>query len=101
MPTEASGSGGKGSGSPRTISSRVRSVGRARESRSSITSAAKRVAPTPSPVKPAAYATRPPWVVPWNAANCVEVSIAPAQRWLKRTPSSCGKVARKCEARRS
>ena len=27
--------------------------------------------------------------------NRVEVSIAPPQVWLKRTPSSCGKVAKK------
>ena len=27
-----------------------------------------------------------------------EVSIAPPQRWVKRTPSSCGKVWKKCWA---
>ncbi len=45
----AEGSGGNGSGFLRTISSSVRSV-RSPASRSSITSAPKRVAPTPSPV---------------------------------------------------
>ena len=51
IPTDASGSGGNGSGRSRTIRSAVRSVG-SPASRSSSTSAAKRVAPTPSPVNP-------------------------------------------------
>ncbi len=99
MPRPASGDGGNGSGRRRTISRRVRSVS-SPASRSSITSAANRVAPTPRPVKPAAYATRPRCARPWNAANLVEVSMAPAQRWLNRTPSSCGKTVRKWAASR-
>ncbi len=53
MPVQANGSGGNGTGFVRTISRAVRSV-RAPASRSSITSAPNRVAPTPSPVNPAA-----------------------------------------------
>jgi betaine-aldehyde dehydrogenase len=53
MPIAAAGSGGKGSGRSRTISSRVRSV-RIPSSWSSMTFAPKREAPTPSPVNPAA-----------------------------------------------
>ena len=65
-----------------------------------MTSPAKRVAPTPSPVKPAAYATLPSRAVPKNAQKRVLVSIAPAQRWLNRMPSSCGNVVKKWLARR-
>ncbi len=32
---------------------------------------------------------------PKNAQNRVEVSITPAQRWVKLTSSSCGKVVKK------
>lgn len=58
IPAQAKGSGGKGIGLERTMSRRVRTVS-SPESRSSITSAPKRVEPTPRPVNPAAYATRP------------------------------------------
>ena len=89
MPTDAAGSGGNGSGRERTISSRVRSVSRP-ASRSSMVSAMNRVDATPSPVKPEAYATRPSRATPVNAVNCVDVSITPAHRCVKRSPSSCG-----------
>ena len=52
-------------------------------------------APTPSPVYPTAYATRPPIAVPNSGVNRDVVSIAPNQRWVKRSPSSWGKVSRK------
>ena len=32
--------------------------------------------------------------VPNITQNLLEVSITPAQRWLKRRPSSCGKVSK-------
>ena len=34
--------------------------------------------------------------MPQNTQNRVHVSIAPPQMWLKRTPSSCGNVSKKC-----
>ena len=86
--------GGNGSGTSFTILSSVRSVVRPSR-RSTITSAAKCVAPTPRPVKPATYCTRPPCAWPQNAQKRVEVSITPAQRWLNFTPASCGKVVKK------
>ena len=66
-----------------------------------MTSPAKRVDPTPSPVKPAAYATRRSRAVPKKAVNCVDVSIAPAHWWVKRRPSSCGNVVKKWLASRA
>jgi hypothetical protein len=53
MAAVAIGSGGKGIGLERTMANVVSSVG-CPESRSSITRAPKRLAPTPSPVYPAA-----------------------------------------------
>ena len=66
-----------------------------------MTSAAKRVAATPSPVNPAAYATRPSRAVPKNAQKRVLVSIAPAHRCENFSPSSCGNVVKKWLASRS
>src|SRR5207249_1654566 len=71
--------GGNGTGLPRTIRSWVSSVGWPLR-RSSITRAPNRLAPTPSPVYPSAYATRPWWAVPKNAQNRLQVSIAPPHR---------------------
>lgn len=97
IPVQANGSGGNGIGLLRTISSRVRSL-RTPSRRSSITSAPKRVAPTPSPVNPAAYATLPEWAVPKNAEKREQVSMAPPQAWLNFSPSSCGNAVKKCSA---
>ena len=40
----------------------------------------------------------PAYAVPKNAVNRVQVSITPPQRWVKRSPSSCGNVSKKCSA---
>jgi hypothetical protein len=86
------GSGGKGIGRLRTICNRVSSVSRPCN-RSSATRAPKRLATTPSPVYPTAYATRPPMARPKVTQKRLQVSMAPAHRWVNRIPSSCGKVA--------
>src|SRR5690606_17635396 len=93
-PIHATGSGGNGSGIEFTSSSDVRSVSMPLN-RSSMTFAANRLEPTPSPVNPAAYATRSANARPKNAVNRVLVSITPAQRCVNRTPSSCGNVVKK------
>jgi hypothetical protein len=49
-------------------------------------------------VYPAAYATRPWCAVPKNAEKREQVSIAPPQACVKRTPSSCGKQVKKWPA---
>ena len=72
---------------------------RSPERRSSSTLAPNRLAPTPSPVSPAAYASRPAIEVPKKAQNRVQVSITPPQLWLNVSPSSCGNVSKKCRAR--
>ena len=38
-----------------------------------------------------AYATRPPSAVPKNTEKRLQVSIAPPQRWVKRSPSAAGR----------
>ena len=48
--------------------------------------------PTPRPVYPTAWATRPRSAVPNIGVNRLVVSIAPPQRWLKVSPSRLGKV---------
>ena len=81
MPMLANGSGGNGSGLRRTISSRVRSVGRP-SSRSRPHRRRTGPAPTPRPVKLlTAIRLRP--ASPQCAQNCVLVSMAPAQRWAE------------------
>ena len=95
---ERSGSGGNGTGLPRTVCRLVSSV-RSPDSRSSITWAPNLVAPTPRPVYPVACATRPEYPVPKNGKNREQVSITPPQVWVNRSPSSCGKVSKKCPAR--
>ena len=47
------------------------------------------------------YASLPEYAVPQKALNREQVSIAPPQAWLKRIPSNCGNVCRKCSASRS
>ena len=34
--------------------------------------------------------------MPQNTQNRLQVSMTPPQMWLKRTPSSCGNVWKKC-----
>ena len=40
----------------------------------------------------------PPWAVPKKTLKRLHVSIAPPQRWVKRSPSSCGNVSKNCRA---
>ena len=63
------------------------------DSRSSITWAPKRDAPTPRPVYPATEATRPWCERSKKAQKREQVSMAPAQAWVNRTSSSWGKVS--------
>jgi hypothetical protein len=39
--------------------------------------------------------------VPNMTQNLLDVSMTPAQRWLNRSPSSCGNVSKKCRDSRS
>ena len=59
-------------------------------------SAAKRVAATPSPVNPSAYADPPRCAVPQKQQNRVQVSITPPHECPMRTPASCGNVSSRC-----
>jgi len=64
--------------------------------------AERREAPTPEPgvpggVRPAARGGR----LPKNTQNRAQVSITPPQVWVKRSPSSCGKVSKNCPASRA
>ncbi len=63
-----------------------------------MTSPANRVGRDAEPGEPGRVGDAPPRAVPKNAQNCVDVSIAPAQRCVNRRPSSCGNVVKKCEA---
>ena len=55
-----------------------------------MTFAPYRVAPTPSPVNPAACATLPPCAVSKKEKNRPQVSIAPPHLWEKPRSASCG-----------